>query len=146
MGAPLVHRHDSEFLDPILVVCPACGGKARLTPQEGAVARRLVCTMCGHNRSVAPRDPRVTTYPPTDNICNGLSLWLEAGTRHGRFYAYNDEHLDHIAAYVAADLRHMAPAVSEVKNASVTSRLPLWVKQAKNRTEVLKLIDKLRSK
>ncbi|ESQ78534.1 zinc ribbon domain-containing protein [Asticcacaulis sp. YBE204] len=140
-----IHRHDSEFLRLILVVCPTCGGKAQLTKLDGVTARRLVCTVCGHNRDIEPRNGYSITYPPTDNICNGLSLWLEAETRHGRLYAFNEEHLDHIAAYVASNLREMAPTRG-LRNASVTSRLPLWVKQAKNRTEVLKLIDKLRSK
>ncbi|MDC7685000.1 hypothetical protein PQU92_17075 [Asticcacaulis sp. BYS171W] len=142
----LVHRHDSEFLDLILVVCPACGGRAQMTKIEGVTARRLVCSACGHNRDVEPRDARVTTYPPTNNLCNGLSLWYDIESRHGRFYAYNDAHLDHIATYIASNLRQMAPSPTGVRNASITSRLPLWVKQAKNRTEVLKLIDKLRSK
>ncbi|UDF03823.1 zinc ribbon domain-containing protein [Asticcacaulis sp. AND118] len=141
----LIHRHNGEFLGLILVACPACGGKAQLTERDGAAARRLVCTACGHNRDIEPRNACVSTYPPTDNICNGLSLWLEVETRHGRLYAFNEAHLDHIADYVASNLREMAPT-SGLRNASVTSRLPLWIKQAKNRTEVLKLIDKLRSK
>lgn len=138
-------RYDSDFLDLILVVCPACGGKARLSVEAQPSERRVVCPTCGHNRNVKPRDPGVTSYPPTDNICNGMALWYDVETRHGRFYAFNDDHLDYIAAYVAASQRQMASSPDGCKNASVTSRLPLWVKAAKNRKSVLKLIQGLKA-
>jgi hypothetical protein len=145
MNAPLIAKHQFEFLDLILVECPACRGRAELRRSE-AGTRRLTCTVCFHVREFPPRDKGVTTYPPTTNICNGHTLWLEAETRLGRFYAFNFDHLDYIAAYIAAPLRRVDFNRVAFRNSSVTSRLPLWVKAAKNRSEVLKAIDKLRRK
>ncbi|MFT4076617.1 MAG: hypothetical protein QM647_13930 [Asticcacaulis sp.] len=146
MSAPLLARHQCEFLDLILVECPACHGRAEVRRSSEPGKRRLTCTACFHARNILPRDKGITTYPPTANICNGHPLWLEAETRLGKFYAFNFEHLDHIAAYVAAPLRRVDFGPVTFRNSSVSSRLPLWVKVAKNRGEVLKIIDRLRRK
>ena len=63
--------------------------------------------------------------------CCGEELW-----------AYNQEHLDFLEAYVAADLRERKPNV----NSSMASRLPKWMKDRKNRKDVLKGLQRLREK
>jgi len=88
----------------------------------------------------------VMTYLPSKSVCHGLTLWLEANTRLGTLYAFNFDHLEYIAAYISAPLRRIDFSRVSFRNSTVTSRLPLWVKAAKNRSEVLKAIDRLRYK
>ncbi|HTN41802.1 MAG TPA: hypothetical protein VLZ84_11660 [Asticcacaulis sp.] len=145
MNMPQTAKHPFDFLDPILVECPACHGRAELRRQIDGT-RQFKCTACFSVRDISPSENGVITYPPSRNICNGLALWLEADTRLGTLYAFNFEHLEHIATYVAAHLRRVDFSRVSFRNSAVTSRLPLWVKAAKNRQEVLKAIDKLRRK
>ena len=149
-GRSLVH-----YLDRILVRCPKCGSTAHVTmveppPQPNRVnwsfsPRQLTCTGCtvqarwqaktisfGRFAGGAPRDPYF-----------GLPLRLQTTTRHGVIYAYNGDHLDWIEAYVGASLRERRPERGEL-NRSVASRLPQWVKLARNREDVLRALARLR--
>jgi hypothetical protein len=53
-------------------------------------------------------------------------------------WAYNAKHLDFLEGFVTAELREAYP------NQTLASRLPEWMKLAKNREEILKCIRKLR--
>lgn len=112
------------------------------------------------------RDPRSTAYefigsvlvrcggpvmvsescraPPVDPYFR-LPLWLQTQTRHGRLWAYNLEHLDQIRRFVAADLRERAPWYDTGQKMTLVARLPVWIKRAKNRGEVLRAIDRVRA-
>lgn len=69
----------------------------------------------------------------------GLNLWLSVPFRGQLFWAYNSAHLCFIRDFVAADLRQRQPN----RNSSLVSRLPGWVKSAKNRSAILSVIDAL---
>jgi len=60
--------------------------------------------------------------------CCGETLW-----------AYNRPHLAYLKRYVEADLREEGVAGKR----GLASKLPKWMKAAKNRDEVLKCIQKL---
>ncbi|MGK5730012.1 hypothetical protein [Streptomyces sp. URMC 124] len=70
---------------------------------------------------------------------------MQTETRHGRVWAYNPEHLEMIRRFVQAPLRERAPWYEAGKKMTFIARLPGWVKQAKNRTEVLRAIDRIRT-
>jgi hypothetical protein len=53
-------------------------------------------------------------------------------------WALNEDHLSYLEEYVEATLREAYP------NSTMASRLPDWMKSAKNREDVLKCIRKLR--
>ena len=72
----------------------------------------------------------------------GLPLWLKADFKGNLLWAFNLEHLKELQDYVAADLRERLAYPSKW---TMTSRLPKWIKNAKNRTEVLKIMEDLRS-
>jgi hypothetical protein len=72
----------------------------------------------------------------------GLPLWLQISCCRETLWAYNYKHLEFIENYVSANLRERTPNL----NKSVASRLPKWIKSAKNRDEILKAIKKLKSK
>jgi hypothetical protein len=58
-------------------------------------------------------------------------------------YAYNAAHLDWIEAFVAAPLRERRIPIGRA-NRSIASRLPAWVKAAKNREDVLRALTRMR--
>jgi len=69
----------------------------------------------------------------------GMPLFLIHGSRLGAVWAYNERHLSELIAYVQATLRVRQCA----GNRSMFSRLPAWMKLAKNRGSVLKSLQKL---
>lgn len=73
----------------------------------------------------------------------GLPLWLQDDFRGELFWAYNYEHLETLQHYIAAKLRErgISPRNTIRKNSAMLSRLPGFIKQAKNREGLLKCID-----
>ncbi|MBB4961780.1 hypothetical protein [Micromonospora polyrhachis] len=72
-----------------------------------------------------------------------LPLWLKAECCGGHvLWAFNPAHLDLLADYVAARLRERGPVPGRM---SLVERLPVWLKAAKNRDEVLHVIGRLRA-
>lgn len=141
-------RSKDSFDDRLVVDCPGCGGMAVITPlgevaaprDRAFAARRMVCLACG-----ATRDRPVTPPGQIADPFMGLAPRLRAETRHGVLVAWNEAHLDYLEHYLAGRLRTETPdATTGVRNASVISRLPAWVKSAKNRDAVLKAIARLR--
>lgn len=138
-------------MDRILVDCPSCGGPAVITVEDDAgteaigwaserlhAARRLTCTACFHHR----RAPWQALTNPT----MGLPFRLRGETRHGTLHAINEAHLAYIEDYVRDPLRREAVEPGGIRNQSIASRLPRWVKAAKNRDEILKLIGRMRAR
>lgn len=113
-------QHRSDFADHIIVVCPSCTKPVDLLPQK------LACVHCGFNE-LTPSWSRYDLFLRIE--CCGETL-----------YVSNLKHLDFLEGYVAADLRERIPNV----NKSQVSRLPQWVKSAKNRDEVLKCLRRAR--
>jgi hypothetical protein len=139
------------FSDAMLVRCPRCDRIAHYErrPRRTADPRgtlwpefRLVCRSCGLCR--IRQGPYETSWQ-TENRCHRPPLWLRATTRHGEVWAYNLEHLDQIRRFVAADLRERAPWYDTGRKMTLVARLPAWMKSAKNRTEVLRAIDRIRA-
>jgi len=70
----------------------------------------------------------------------GLSLALAEPVMPGKsVWAYNPAHLAELKVYVAAQLRERRQA----GNASYFSRLPAWLKSARNRGKVMRAIAKI---
>ncbi len=70
----------------------------------------------------------------------GLKLCLVANTRLGNIYLHNPEHLQELKSYIQADLRERT---QNTGNSSYYSRLPAWIKSARNRKEILKALLRL---
>ena len=140
----------ADFTSSILVRCPRCDRIAHIerrppTPTNAddgtRPQRRLVCRSCGLCRNDS-RPFRFSRYP---GACSYPTLWLRTGTRHGELWAYNLQHLDLIRRFVAADLRERAPWYDHGRKMTLVARLPVWIKSAKNRDEVLRAVDRLRT-
>ncbi|WP_088068111.1 hypothetical protein [Gottfriedia luciferensis] len=120
------------FYNQILIECPQCKKGTRITWVANKSKQKLVCQKCGI----------VYVSNSISNIGGEESLWLQTHCCGKTLWAYNKEHLDFLENYVRASLRERVPKI----NSSLASRLPNWIKSAKNREEILKGITKLRKK
>lgn len=138
-----------NFGDVFLVRCPQCAACAevRATPPESVQTvrqARLVCPHCGCNKTMASR--AILVGAAVDWYFQ-LPLWLQTACCSELLWAYNPAHLDYLASYVQADLREESAERSArgLRNSTLVSRLPNWLKSAKNRSEILRGIAKLRA-
>ncbi|MES9684307.1 hypothetical protein CN514_20380 [Bacillus sp. AFS001701] len=121
-----------DFNNHILVECPQCKKGTKITWVTDKTKLKLVCQKCGI----------VSGSNFFSSIGEEESLWLQTHCCGKTLWAYNEEHLDFLENYVSASLRERVPNI----NKSIASRLPNWIKSARNRDEVLKGINKLRKK
>jgi hypothetical protein len=131
-----------RYSDRVLVRCPRCAGCATVIRPaaegcRGAGETRLVCTGCGHagRPKARCRDSGGAADP-----FFGLPLWLQAPCSGRTLWAYNAEHLAVLAGYVGAGVRERTSAPSAYTMVEI---LPLWMKLAKHRGEVLRVLDRL---
>jgi hypothetical protein len=145
-----------DFYEEFLVVCPKCDKLAKVIIDEAEfeklptrkthkfrsrffAPRRLVCLNCVHRDYW--KGSRIATGASVDWYFR-LPLWLEISCCGETLWAYNLKHLEYIEKYVAAKLRERTSKTAK----SMVSRLPKWIKSAKNRAEILKAIGKLKGK
>jgi hypothetical protein len=131
----------------ILVVCPNCDAPAivRIIAQDerhqARSDRELACDHCLLRRLSGSvlllrgglRDPFLH-----------LPLWLQTPCGSHTLWAFNEAHIDFLRAVFRAKLREDAPGSHVTENYS--GRLPHWVVNRKNRTQVLKALDQLQAK
>lgn len=141
-----------RFAGEVLVRCPGCGQCAVVLAHLGApeyraargasrrvARRRLHCPACG---LVKDGFPSVLRFGGPVDPYFRLPLWLQEDCRGRLLWAYNAEHLDLLASYVAARLRERGPVLGSM---SMVERLPAWLKSAKNRDEILRATRRMRS-
>ncbi|MFI1177270.1 hypothetical protein [Streptomyces melanogenes] len=150
-------KHHFAVSGWILVRCPRCARQAQIASaardardnvSSGDVPRRLVCRHCGLSRQREKNAPVVFSWGGGPDMVDPYfrePLWLQTNTRHGRLWAYNLEHLDLLRQYVQATLREHDPWYEPWRKMGLFGRLPGWIKQAKNRDEVLRGLDRMRS-
>ncbi len=130
------------FSDPILVRCSRCGhpGSLLLTrkdreSQRWQSKRRFGCEKCAYTFEWTPR----TIVHSVRDWNNRLPLLLQTPCCAEVLWAFNESHLKFLDNYASALLRERIGS----SNASLASRLPQWIKSAKNRRAVLRGIDRL---
>lgn len=69
-----------------------------------------------------------------------LPLWFQKEVGDNIFWAYNQDHIDYLERYIQADLRERNSKVNY--SSSLVARLPQFVKAAKNREKLLKILRK----
>lgn len=135
-----------EFNDEFLVVCPKCQKMAKVVPALSSEKpniqlfspRKFICLNCPHRD--AWNGKQIATGGNFDWYFR-LPLWLQISCCNETLWAYNLKHLEIIEQYVSAKLRERT---KKGRN-SFLSKLPGWLKSAKNRDEILKAIGKLRT-
>jgi hypothetical protein len=126
--------------------CSLCGHTWSAPPRHlaaGATVPQQVkarCPQCDkETRTQAVVSPGAAPDEPTDPYL-GLPLLLVAETRFGPLWCYNEEHLRCLKNYVAAGQRRRTNATT---HHSMFVRLPVWIKLAKNRDEIVRTLDRL---
>jgi hypothetical protein len=137
-----------HFIEEYLVVCPACSGCARVVPldvdrQNLFAPRRVTCQLCSY--TIDWQGKSISIGSVQDSYF-GLPLWLQIAVGDRILWFHNLRHLQLVEAFVRATLRERRTDLHGCRNASVISRLPNWVKAAKNRKHILKAIDRLKQK
>lgn len=123
--------------------CQKCGFQwvsvARQYPDRKMETGQVSCSNCqAINEIKLSYRPASPSHHDVDPYF-GLSLALCEPTRSGSIWAYNAHHLSHLEQYIRATLRE-----GTTVSGSYFSRLPAWVKSAKNRAMVLKAIERLK--
>ena len=118
-----------SYRDPTWVVCPSCAGPARVSGTNPD--RRLTCARCGHVESSALG---IVTPP----------LYLTGQLGRHQLWAYNLGHIDALIDYLSATLRERGDG--DLRNKTMMSRLPAWMKAASARPRVLKALGELRER
>lgn len=111
--------------------------RAKAAPPHRVVT--LTCDGCGATTD-ADFELRPVMVPAAlvDN-CFGLPLWLQTPCAGTTLWAFNAHHLAYLKEFVQAELRER----QGMTGASVASRLPAWLKQAKHRGEALRAVERL---
>lgn len=141
-----------DDLGEILVRCPSCSHKARVAPVSTETSderpvftpRRVSCLSCGYFGD-RPAVSQWTIYRDGRDPYFGLRLWFTADCVGHVLWAYNVPHLDLLESFVSATRRERGLRPPAARS-SLVERLPSWMKQAKHRDEILKAIERLRSK
>jgi ribosomal protein S27E len=132
---------------PVLVSCPKCSGMASVIP-FGESEVKCTCFSCGYAAKKSANGRAFYWYDetPTDGYF-GFELWLKTHCVGNSLWAFHREHLEFLEGYVGATLRERSrDEVLGWSNSSFASRLPKWLKSAKNREPILKAINELKAK
>ena len=121
--------------------CARCGQQvSRVIDGRSRPLKVDVHCKCGAVSSAGVRWESVGDERPRDPTF-GLELVLHSPCEGHTLWAYNPGHLEFIRSYVSAGLRERKPN----HNATLASRLPQWMKQAKSREAILKTIARIES-
>lgn len=129
--------------DRFLVECPRCKKQCIVSTAGGGadlfLPRKVTCSNCGFSE----RWQSNTVYTGNEHDWYFLlPLWLQTACCGERLYAFNEKHLEFLERYIEAEHREQVPNV----NKSIISRLPLWIKNPKNREKLLKAIATMRAR
>lgn len=144
---PLPTSPPDSWAGPVVISvrqrCSHCGRRVYVDRQAKAAPHHrfvtLHCDGCGAatNASYELR-PVMVPAALVDN-CFGLPLWLQTPCAGHTLWAFNPRHLAYLKGFLQAGLRERYGTA----NASVVSRLPGWLKQAKHRGEALRAVERL---
>lgn len=105
-------------------------------------------TRCPHCNFQEDWKPKIKEILKSSNIGDGLvreqhynlPLWFQKEIDRKVFWAYNLEHIIYMERYIGASLRERNSKINY--SASLAARLPKFVKEAKNREKLLKILEK----
>lgn len=124
----------SDFYKNVMIHCPVCNKLAII--KEINKLHVLTCIHCSYQQK---GENLIYQFFPR--------LWLKINCYGNELWALNREHLYYIKKYVSAKIRERRiDNPRDYKNKRLDSRLPNWIKSAKNRQQILKCIDKLEKK
>ena len=131
----------AAFSGETWVVCPKCGEKAVVRSTDAHEKAELLCSSC-HYFTNKPVKREKYSYSSTNDYWFDCELWLQASFKGEMFWAHNDKHLAYMKEYIGAGLRER----NNREFFTLVEKLPGFIKSAKNRDKLLKLITKLEKK
>ncbi|MDR6733447.1 hypothetical protein [Sphingobacterium sp. 2149] len=135
----------TDFRTEVLVVCPTCRRQAVASVNYTNKKSRLQCISCGYNKEKTT-ETRVFGIKGhievAAHIYFSAELWLVHTFKDDVFWAYNYAHLDYLESYISAKLREH----NDRSHFTLIEKLPKFYHDAKNRSALLKLINKMRKR
>ncbi|MBF4515379.1 hypothetical protein IRZ71_03460 [Flavobacterium sp. ANB] len=106
---------------------------------------KLKCLICNEIKEFTPYIEEVRFVLNSDTAvvregCFNAELWYQKEFDESIFWAFNLEHINYLERYIKAELRERSNKGSS--SGSLISRLPKFVKEAKNRQKLLKIIER----
>lgn len=139
------NRRLADFRTEVLVVCPTCRRQAVASVDYASKKSRLLCPSCGYNKekTTEARLFGITGHIEVEaHVYFRAELWLEHPFKGDVVWAYNYAHLDYLESYISSTLREH----KDRSNFTLLEKLPKFYHDAKNRTALLKLINKMRKR
>lgn len=134
-----------DFRTEVWVVCPHCERKAIARADHELRVARLLCAHCSYTREVSTETSLLgmkANLLISANAYFGTGLWLQHPFKNDVFWAYNLAHLDYLERYIGAKLREHR----ERSHFTLLEKLPKFYHEAKNRSALLKIIQRLKAK
>ncbi|MDR2276164.1 MAG: hypothetical protein LBF27_34990 [Sphingobacterium sp.] len=135
----------TAFQTKVLVVCPSCRKQAVASVCYADKKSLLLCPSCGYNREKTTEIHLFGIKGHLEvaaHVYFSAELWLEHAFKGEVVWAYNHAHLDYLESYISATLREH----KDRSHFTLLEKLPKFYHDAKNRTALLKLINKMRKR
>ncbi|WP_407482332.1 hypothetical protein [Elizabethkingia meningoseptica] len=140
-------RADMEFYKAIVKLhCPACGNFIHYEQENLKSKPEHMPVKCNECDSVFQIQPKTEKYLLNYGIedqhlaCDsvfGCSFYFQEDFKGNLFWAKNMEHLLEMENYISSELRTRLPY-----RMRMVERLPTFIKEAKNRDAILKILQK----
>ena len=130
-----------DFTNEVLVECPQCQKRAVVRKEKDQEGATLTCSEC-YYQSNKPDLSDEKRYKVTTDYWFGQELWLQASFKDELLWFHNYEHLSYVKQYITAGLRER----NDRAFFTLVEKLPAFIKSAKNRERLVKLIEKLERK
>jgi len=113
--------------------------------KEKPLTYKTKCPHCDFQEEWKTKSYRIKEESKLDNglvkeMWYDLPLWFQKEVSGDIFWAYNQDHINYLERYIAADLRERNAKGSY--SSTLVARLPQFVKAAKNREKLLKILKK----
>lgn len=138
-----------RYTQLVNINCANCGCPITVTipnNKQKTTSLLISCTQCRAQHKVKPRNEEcISKYESVSAVNDpvfNLPLWLQHSLKNDIFWAYNRIHLSEIKAYVQANLRERQIRYGT----TMVERLPNFIKVAKNREAILKIVSQLERK
>ncbi|MBX0289204.1 hypothetical protein K3G63_02070 [Hymenobacter sp. HSC-4F20] len=129
--------------------CNNCGSTIDYTApelKERINKINIKCPACSALQELQPRNEQYQIqYKSTSKVNDpifSLPLWLQTEVKGNLLWAYNRRHLQDIKEYVESKLRER----QTTRYTTMVERLPTFIKVAKNRSAILKVVERLINK
>lgn len=152
------YKYIYDFINKTSVICPTCSNKAIVKSNpENRNETNFICVNCGKTKKW---EGKAGYYESGRNAINSIGiaigqpfdcyfkfkLWYTKNFKGNILFAYNIEHLNFLENYIGDKIRERKTKEGQWRNGSLQSRLPKWMLESKNRSELLKAIKNLKNK